>query len=150
MISCSVCGSDTSLETHHIIEQCTADAYDYVINRNGVRIHKNLLCNLVVLCAGCHDLHHNGTINISGWENEQYGTTLQYSTSTLKTLKQTKEVTPVATPDANTVVRELIKKCIGKMSVAKIQETLKTEGHTLTVYRIKRIIADTHCTNTSV
>jgi len=56
---CSLCGKQSSLETHHIDEQHTADSDGFIGN-----YHKNTKFNLVILCDDCHtQLHHtNGVI----------------------------------------------------------------------------------------
>lgn len=65
MEKCGVCGADAA-EAHHIVAQAAADKTGKVL-RKGVRIHKNVENNIVPLCAGCHDEHHAGKIDIVGW-----------------------------------------------------------------------------------
>jgi 5-methylcytosine-specific restriction endonuclease McrA len=73
---CEVCGSQTDLETHHIITQATAAT-------NGGTIapgkHKNTKENLVVLCDSCHKRHHNGVLIIKGWVDTSEGRKLIYA-----------------------------------------------------------------------
>lgn len=70
---CSVCNNAISgLEIHHIIPQAAADA-DGFVKRDGIKIHKNIRSNLVVLCQKCHDKHHSGKINIVGWIDTSSG-----------------------------------------------------------------------------
>jgi DNA mismatch repair protein MutS len=52
MKECSLCRSRKSLETHHILFQCTAKKG--VIMHKGGPIHKDDPFNLVVVCRDCH------------------------------------------------------------------------------------------------
>jgi len=54
MDGCKLCGSQTDLETHHIIPQKDADERG-MINK---KFHKNSKFNLIVLCEKCHDKMH--------------------------------------------------------------------------------------------
>ena len=67
---CKICGNKDNLETHHIFEQHTADEDGY-ITVNGVKFHKNVLLNLVVLCEKCHRTLHetNKKINMQQTTN---------------------------------------------------------------------------------
>jgi DNA mismatch repair protein MutS len=69
MSRCEVCGATDSLETHHIVPQAAADAKGRV--KPGQ--HKNTKGNLVVLCGGCHDKHHSGLLEITGWKETTAG-----------------------------------------------------------------------------
>jgi len=72
--SCEVCGKTaTTLDTHHIFEQCTA-------NSNGIieTFHKNTLHNLVVLCKDCHQNVHNGNLIINGYLDTSSGKKLDF------------------------------------------------------------------------
>ena len=66
---CGVCGKQDGLETHHIIPQATADKE----GRIGPGKHKNSKDNLVVLCSACHNAHHHGMLEITGWEATSHG-----------------------------------------------------------------------------
>lgn len=70
---CSVCGAHTGLETHHIRPQADAAA----AAAEGFSIHG--AGNLVCLCAGCHDDHHAGRLQIQGWEDTSTGRHLKWS-----------------------------------------------------------------------
>ena len=52
--SCSICGENKDLHTHHIREQNEAD-------ENGMieHFHKNKKFNLLVVCEKCHQKIHN-------------------------------------------------------------------------------------------
>lgn len=49
MESCSICGSRTNLETHHIVQQ-----HHFNKDDNNINILKNMKQNLIVLCRSCH------------------------------------------------------------------------------------------------
>jgi len=67
---CALCGaSGAALETHHIVPQAAADAD----NRIAAGKHKNTKENLAVLCGDCHDKHHNGMFEITGWVDTSQG-----------------------------------------------------------------------------
>jgi DNA mismatch repair protein MutS len=67
---CALCGaSGAALETHHIKPQAAADAD----NRIAAGKHKNTKENLAVLCGDCHDKHHNGMFEITGWVDTSQG-----------------------------------------------------------------------------
>lgn len=66
---CGVCGGRTELETHHIVQQAAADS----TGRIAPGKHKNSKTNLVVLCSACHNAHHNGMLEITGWEATSHG-----------------------------------------------------------------------------
>jgi DNA mismatch repair protein MutS len=67
--ACHVCGSNSNLEVHHILQQAEADAKGNV--RTG--LHKNSVGNLAVLCELCHDKHHRGDIAVRGWVQTSHG-----------------------------------------------------------------------------
>lgn len=54
MTECTACGARKNLETHHKIEQRTADEYGFVVSESGDKFHKNSIFNLAVLCDECH------------------------------------------------------------------------------------------------
>jgi len=60
---CEICGTQTSLDVHHIKFQSTADGCGYIGN-----YHKNVKGNLVVLCKEHHNLVHDQNITINGWK----------------------------------------------------------------------------------
>jgi predicted HNH restriction endonuclease len=69
MSKCEVCEGTDELETHHIIPQAAADKKGRV--KPGQ--HKNTKGNLVVLCGACHDKHHRGLLEITGWKETTGG-----------------------------------------------------------------------------
>ena len=69
MSKCEVCTSTEGLETHHIVPQAAADKKGRV--KPGQ--HKNTKANLVVLCEACHDKHHRGLLEITGWKDTTEG-----------------------------------------------------------------------------
>ena len=69
MSKCEVCTSTEGLETHHIIPQAAADKQGRV--KPGQ--HKNTKANLVDLCEACHDKHHRGLLEITGWKETTEG-----------------------------------------------------------------------------
>jgi DNA mismatch repair protein MutS len=72
--ACAVCGTNESLETHHIVPQ--ASAKDKKISPGA---HMNHTSNLVPLCDACHDKHHKGLLEIKGWIATSAGRKLDYS-----------------------------------------------------------------------
>ena len=55
--ACSICGCTDAkkLQTHHLLEQHTADENGFIGHS-----HKNIPGNLIEICDTCHDsLHHN-------------------------------------------------------------------------------------------
>ena len=75
--NCEMCGTKKGtnkdskykpLETHHILFQCNAD-------KNGKHdsVHKNELCNLVILCRDCHMKVHREKIEITGHKITEEG-----------------------------------------------------------------------------
>jgi len=66
---CSACGGTEGLETHHIVPQAAADTAGIIQPGK----HKNSKDNLAVLCESCHTKHHNGDIEIRGWEMTSFG-----------------------------------------------------------------------------
>lgn len=66
MDACSVCGSVTKLESHHINHQKDfTNNINGIINNNKKHILKDSQANLVVLCAKCHDNVHNSSLSIN-------------------------------------------------------------------------------------
>jgi DNA mismatch repair protein MutS len=70
---CEICGSSNRLETHHIMEQATAQN-GFV--DNGVQT--NRASNLTVLCDFCHKEHHANRLVIQGWKDTSQGRQLQF------------------------------------------------------------------------
>jgi DNA mismatch repair protein MutS len=57
---CEKCQLKRGTEVHHIAQQKDADEFGYVL-KNGKRIHKNNLQNLMTVCDRCHrEIHHGG------------------------------------------------------------------------------------------
>lgn len=82
MEKCQVCltkkGTYTNskfipLETHHILFQCNADN-----KGKHDSVHKNELCNLVVLCRDCHQKVHQDKIKIEGYKLTSNGMELEF------------------------------------------------------------------------
>jgi DNA mismatch repair protein MutS len=73
---CAVCGSSSSLETHHIVPQAVAATTGGFIAPG---VHKNTASNLVPLCDECHTLHHMGMLEIRGWIDTSTGRKLDYT-----------------------------------------------------------------------
>jgi DNA mismatch repair protein MutS len=71
---CEVCGSNQSLETHHINFQSNCDENGYVNNKY---FHKNELFNLVCLCKSCHLKIDKGLI-IHGYKDSLNGKILDF------------------------------------------------------------------------
>ena len=61
---CEVCLKETGLEAHHIIPQAFAT--------------NHTAGNMVCLCTRCHDDHHGGRLEISGWEETSEGRRLKW------------------------------------------------------------------------
>ncbi len=62
---CYICDSNYKLETHHINFQSNfIQKLDGLINKEKLHVLINDQCNLIVLCAKCHDKLHSGEINI--------------------------------------------------------------------------------------
>lgn len=55
---CEQCQLKQGTEVHHIAQQKDADAFGYVVLKNGKRIHKNNLQNLLTVCEKCHKQIH--------------------------------------------------------------------------------------------
>ncbi len=60
--ACELCGAATAtaLEVHHIKQQADADSAGFFKDGS----HKNDPRNLITVCAGCHDKHHAGLLEI--------------------------------------------------------------------------------------
>jgi DNA mismatch repair protein MutS len=71
--ACAVCGSGHRLETHHIRPQVDAVAAE----AEGVDL--DAAGNLVCLCDSCHDDHHAGRLEITGWQDTSTGRRLVWS-----------------------------------------------------------------------
>jgi DNA mismatch repair protein MutS len=55
MEKCMNCGTEKGLHTHHIVPQKLCDGNGYIDN-----FHKDIKCNLQVLCEECHhEIHHS-------------------------------------------------------------------------------------------
>ena len=79
---CAICRHrpkdvDKELESHHINFQknCLPDGKI----KNKLHIHKNKLCNLVILCRKCHMKVHNNEITIKGYDDTSIGPILNYT-----------------------------------------------------------------------
>jgi DNA mismatch repair protein MutS len=72
---CSVCGSNTSVQVHHIQERSSADKQGFVSHE-----HKNKKSNLVCLCESCHVSVHHGKLQIDGFVTTSSGIQLVHST----------------------------------------------------------------------
>jgi DNA mismatch repair protein MutS len=64
MEKCALCGTDKSLETHHILFQCTANKNNMITTDSGP-IHKNQQFNLIVVCQDCHIRIHKKEVNVT-------------------------------------------------------------------------------------
>ena len=54
--SCSLCGKEYNLESHHVNEQSKADKDGFIDN-----FHKNASFNIITICDNCHkNIHSNG------------------------------------------------------------------------------------------
>lgn len=56
---CEKCKAKQGTEVHHITQQKDADVFGFVI-KDGKRIHKNNLQNLMTVCDKCHKTIHRG------------------------------------------------------------------------------------------
>ncbi len=56
---CEKCKSKAGTEVHHIAQQKDADEFGFVV-KDGKRIHKNNLQNLMTVCDKCHKTIHGG------------------------------------------------------------------------------------------
>ena len=66
MDSCSICGSENKLESHHINWQKDfSNTVNGEINKKKSHIIKDSTANLVVLCDKCHDNLHSGNFTIN-------------------------------------------------------------------------------------
>ena len=72
---CEVCNKNPAVETHHILEQHTADK-DKIVSGS---VRMNARANLVGICEDCHDRHHKGEIEIEGWVETSDGLVLKVS-----------------------------------------------------------------------
>ena len=70
---CMICGS-VGQEIHHIKPQSQADESGFIGN-----IHKNDQHNLMSICSTCHDLIHNGELDIIGYVLTSNGKELMYA-----------------------------------------------------------------------
>jgi DNA mismatch repair protein MutS len=57
---CEMCRGKQGTEVHHIAQQKDADAFGFVV-KDGKRIHKNSLQNLMTVCEKCHKTIHGGS-----------------------------------------------------------------------------------------
>jgi len=57
MNECEICGNKNNLETHHKIEQQTANEYGIIVTETNI-FHKNSKQNLQILCNLCHKKTH--------------------------------------------------------------------------------------------
>lgn len=86
---CGVCGSSEALETHHIRQQA---------GFSGPEVDLNAPHNLVCLCDTCHDDHHAGRLDISGWEDTAAGRRLVWS--------QPQKEEPMLSPDIIAFIKD--------------------------------------------
>lgn len=89
---CKICNKPAT-ETHHIIEQHTADKDGWLHNQ---QYHKNKACNLVTLCEECHMKVHKKELNIKGYVATSEGIYLDISQndeSNKKELNKNKNIT---------------------------------------------------------
>jgi DNA mismatch repair protein MutS len=57
---CELCKTEIAAETHHIVEQQTADNEGFIGH-----FHKNHKANLMAVCGNCHDkIHHDNSVEI--------------------------------------------------------------------------------------
>jgi len=70
---CCICNQKAD-DTHHIVEQQTADENNLI--KNG--IHKNHKSNLIPLCKKHHQMTHDGKLIISGFRTTNKGVELDY------------------------------------------------------------------------
>jgi hypothetical protein len=126
---CEICKSVNMLETHHIVHQKTADSNNFVVLNSGIKVNKNIKSNLVVLCNLCHDLTHSGSLCITGWENDVYGTTLKIENFKviIKNIKFTDEQ------------YSLIMSLKGKYSKKKIILLLRSHGISVSIATLNRM-----------
>ena len=68
MDKCQICNKNNNLDTHHIKFQSDANEFGNIDH-----IHKDDLCNLIVLCEDCHNMLHHGNINIQGFLSTSSG-----------------------------------------------------------------------------
>jgi DNA mismatch repair protein MutS len=101
--ACSICGSDKSLESHHIKHQATAK--DGFVD-DGVRTHD--ASNLVVLCEHCHNEHHSGKLTIVGWKDTSQGRILEFVTN------KSVEKNPKVETDVFSTIQERLISLLGK------------------------------------
>ncbi len=79
MRECQICHVQNvaeNLDTHHIKEQCKADANGFY---QDATYHKNDLHNLVCLCKSCHRKVHQKKIKINGYKQTDQGVKLIYN-----------------------------------------------------------------------
>ena len=87
MRECQICGLQNvaeNLDTHHILEQCKADANGFFkdatfVQGRGNPLHKNDLHNLVCLCKACHRKVHQKKIKIDGYKQTDQGIKLIFN-----------------------------------------------------------------------
>ena len=77
VVSCEVCGSFKTLETHHIAHQAGFVGSNAALHSPS---------NLATLCATCHDDHHAGNLEISGWQETSTGRRLVWTRKTTSSL----------------------------------------------------------------
>jgi DNA mismatch repair protein MutS len=67
---CEKCQLKQGTEVHHIAQQKDADEFGYVL-KNGKRIHKNNMQNLMTVCDRCHKEIHHGVAGKGGGSFEE-------------------------------------------------------------------------------
>jgi len=111
MDKCQVCSKTNNLDTHHIKFQSDANEFGNIDH-----IHKDDLCNLIVLCEDCHNALHHGNINIKGFNSTLTG--LQVIKSKKKHTKNKKYTEDMI---------KIIKKYKDKRNKNYILESLQTK-----------------------
>jgi len=131
---CAICShipkkGEIPLQTHHIKEQHTADENGFVDDH----LHKDELCNLVVLCEKCHDMVDNPKdgkkLYIYGYKDTSNGMVLNWE---IKDFVKTKKT------DDNIV--KLVQELKGnKLSQLRVKDVLKLRGINIGINEIRKM-----------
>jgi len=131
---CAICShipkkGEIPLQTHHIKEQHTADENGFVDDH----LHKDELCNLVVLCEKCHDMVDNPKdgkkLYIYGYKDTSNGMVLNWE---IKDFVKTKKT------DNNIV--KLVQELKGnKLSQLRVKDVLKLRGINIGINEIRKM-----------
>ncbi len=114
---CQICKNKAD-EVHHIKFQKDADDTGFI---NGT--HKNRLSNLINVCSKCHDMIHDGSLEISGYKQTSDCVEIQYE-------KKEKNI------DDKELMKDIkALRFEKKMTLKKIAEDLD-----LSVYRVKKYL----------